>query len=471
MTDDTETNQNVAVDVDNFTLRNNKLRNDAIKNDNVDLLFRTVRDAGRWAFGTVFVEVWALNEDGTKLFRPDGGWWLDENYHMASLSETTLDDLIPAAPLAMGEGLAGVLWAESVRVNPAVAMITNEDNRNIVWREVNPIANDPDQPHNPRLKTIAKAGLGLAAAVPFNIRGTMGIVVYLARETCNQDKLKAPSNERYLRSAATLIGAAYAIRAPHTAAVLERKKEARKTFVKAVENLKTMKRLEGSSSMSVQGQEETDYGQKFWNTLRYKVLTIIHKFKGGGVAPPPSFTTKQALVTFVGAFSTLLALTSLNKKLTDEYGGDGRIVLGPFGALMTLQYGLTAAPASQPRNAIMGQLIAISIAIGVSHLNWELWLRQSLATALAITAMVKFGITHPPAGAAALIFSSGHFNWANLGTMLLGNVIAIVTATVINNLDMRRQYPTFYGISPLFDIFKKEKKDEQLERIDTTSLH
>jgi len=138
---------------------------------------------------------------------------------------------------------------------------------------------------------------------------------------------------------------------------------------------------------------------------------------------------------------------------------------------MTLQYGLTAAPASQPRNAIMGQLIAISIAIGVSHLNWELWLRQSLATALAITAMVKFGITHPPAGAAALIFSSGHFNWANLGTMLLGNVIAIVTATVINNLDMRRQYPTFYGISPLFDIFKKEKKDEQLERIDTTSLH
>lgn len=80
----------------------------------------------------------------------------------------------------------------------------------------------------------------------------------------------------------------------------------------------------------------------------------------------------------------------------------------PFGALMTLQYGLTAgkclkdvleflesisslhiffvlAPASQPRNAIVGQTLALCIARGIGEAsNVELWVRQTIATSLAI---------------------------------------------------------------------------------------
>jgi hypothetical protein len=38
-----------------------------------NLLHRAVADAGRWAYGTILVEVWALSEDHTLLSRPEAG--------------------------------------------------------------------------------------------------------------------------------------------------------------------------------------------------------------------------------------------------------------------------------------------------------------------------------------------------------------------------------------------------------------
>ena len=63
------------------------------------------------------------------------------------------------------------------------------------------------------------------------------------------------------------------------------------------------------------------------------------------------------------------------------------------------QYGLTAAPASQPRNAIVGQAVALVIAqlIG-TRTDMDIWLKQSVATSLAIAVMAKLGVIHPPAG-------------------------------------------------------------------------
>jgi CBS-domain-containing membrane protein len=131
---------------------------------------------------------------------------------------------------------------------------------------------------------------------------------------------------------------------------------------------------------------------------------------------------------------------------------------------MTLQYGLTAAPASQPRNAIVGQTIALLIAHGVGQMDiLEPWLKETLATTLAIGVMVKCGVTNPPAGAAALPFSTGTKSWQQIGMMILANVIAIVCAAIFNNLSERRQYPTFWGLRPIHDLIfgdeaEKEKK-------------
>jgi CBS-domain-containing membrane protein len=150
---------------------------------------------------------------------------------------------------------------------------------------------------------------------------------------------------------------------------------------------------------------------------------------------------------------------------------------------MTLQYGLAMAPASQPRNAICGQALAISIALVFAYIPetaLPLWVRVPLATATAIASLTRLGITHPPAGAAALIISSGGYDWVVLPLLLLGNAIAIITATLINNISDKRQYPTFlhFGLSPLVKALhcipnKQPKAREQkptLEKKETKSL-
>ena len=71
----------------------------------------------------------------------------------------------------------------------------------------------------------------------------------------------------------------------------------------------------------------------------------------------------------------------------------------PCGAFMMLLYGLTPAPSAQPRNAMIGQAMSMTIGMSISYMRFlPLWLRQSLGTSLAISAMVKHGILHPPAG-------------------------------------------------------------------------
>jgi HPP family len=120
---------------------------------------------------------------------------------------------------------------------------------------------------------------------------------------------------------------------------------------------------------------------------------------------------------------------------------------------MTLLYGLTAAPASQPRNVMYGQIVAMTVAALVSYApTVPVWLRQSVGAALAIAAMVKLGITHPPAGATALILATTASNsqrnpWGSMATSLFGHVVAIVMSTLINNTSNQRQYPIYWGFS------------------------
>lgn len=119
---------------------------------------------------------------------------------------------------------------------------------------------------------------------------------------------------------------------------------------------------------------------------------------------------------------------------------------------MTLQYGLAAAPSSQPRNAILGQTFGLLVAHGIGQsTQLDPWMKQSLATSLAIAVMAKLGVMHPPAGAAALLFSTGSRSWPQVGMMLVGNAVAIACATLFNNLNDKRQYPTFWGFRELRD--------------------
>jgi hypothetical protein len=138
-----------------------------------------------------------------------------------------------------------------------------------------------------------------------------------------------------------------------------------------------------------------------------------------------------------------------------SYGKEFGLVLGPFGALMTLVFSLTSAPASQPRNVVLGQLLSLFVAYGFGRTSIDSRIKACLSTSISISLMARLGITHPPAGASAMIFSSGLFSLAQVGIMLLANVIAVILGAWCNNISDKRQYPTSWHIAPLFSYLRR----------------
>ena len=184
--------------------------------------------------------------------------------------------------------------------------------------------------------------------------------------------------------------------------------------------------------------------QKKTLSIKKRIIMAARKWKGANNDPPPPFSNVEALWTFAGCFLTILMLLYFSDFI-NEQNSQYSLVLGPFGALVTLQYSLTSAPASQPRNVILGQAISISIALCMTYTRLEANIRRSLGTALCVSLMARLGVTHPPAGAAALIFTGGGYTWVHMGIMLAGNVLAIISAAGINNFNVKRQYPTSWG--------------------------
>jgi CBS-domain-containing membrane protein len=117
----------------------------------------------------------------------------------------------------------------------------------------------------------------------------------------------------------------------------------------------------------------------------------------------------------------------------------------PFGALVTLLYCLSSAPASQPRNAVAGQVLSIAVGLGFGRATQlPAWLRVNLATSLAVSLMAKLGVIHPPAGGSAFTFASGPFGWRAVVVYLVGVVVSILAAVLINNWSVERQYPIYW---------------------------
>jgi len=145
-------------------------------------------------------------------------------------------------------------------------------------------------------------------------------------------------------------------------------------------------------------------------------------------------------------------------------------VLGPISSVQTMVFGLTQAPASQPRNIMLANIVSTPIGIALRYIHnpndpWKMALTVGVATLLQ-TAM---GVVHPPATAMAVSFVTStrtlsSNEWKMYGVMLFACVVLIVNSTVFNNLSLQRQYPTSWGYLPDFVSSRirerKRKKNE-----------
>ena len=183
------------------------------------------------------------------------------------------------------------------------------------WRRISDLANDPDQPFNPRIHYLQnECELGFAAGVPFHIGASEGIVIYMARKTADVVKLVTSTNEEYLTHSSLMIGSAFALRQPRSAAEKERHQESDQTMrrlkqkmqalnamnrrvVSIVQEESLRKKMQAATSESETAKED-EARPGSWNPkcsslvrksakfLRRKVRSCCHKFWGSQTPPP-----------------------------------------------------------------------------------------------------------------------------------------------------------------------------------------
>lgn len=470
------------------------LREDNVREVEVDeeRLSRAVCDAGLYAHGIIGVEVWELDQDDGLLRIPRGGRWrhpyLNESDDLERLENEAHPQYTPASPCMPGVGLAGNLWFEStgvrklrkqssvgrsltnlgsfVRVQDAVASGTTKDRQehqmdNIIrWRDLKSLLVDPDTAKEERLGLMYNAGFCLAAGVPFETGGSKGIVVFLARDHANQAHLLTTENQAYMVRSSDVIGSIIASVDARRASLVYKKSVSSAAFRKArrslVSSIDMAAKQGATSSESPFVEEEADRqlgrqtlskARQVQNEAKRRLLLWLKKCRGGDLQAPPAMTFRQAAWTWIGCFVGLLILSAMNEYAQKLSENEFLLLIGPFGALMTLQYGLTAAPASQPRNVILGQAIAGAVSMSFTYIPESMlstWMRRAVGPAFSIATMLKLGIPHPPAGAHSVIYASGQYGWMFYFLVVFASIISVIPATVVNNMSEKRQYPTYW---------------------------
>lgn len=167
-------------------------------------------------------------------------------------------------------------------------------------------------------------------------------------------------------------------------------------------------------------------------------VRFLTKMKGKGKSPL-QVHVKDVITGLLGGFITIFSLLFLTNMTSATW------LMAPFGASCVLAFGVWNAPLSQPRNIIGGHFVSTFVGLAISHiLGNEPWV-IGLAVGLAIALMMLTKTTHPPAGADPLVVMLGGYSWSYLITpVLIGSIVIVFIALIINNLRSNREYPTFW---------------------------
>lgn len=140
--------------------------------------------------------------------------------------------------------------------------------------------------------------------------------------------------------------------------------------------------------------------------------------------------------------------------------------------MAVLEFYAIEAPLAQPRNAFFGQalscLIGVSVAkIFLHHPDFKSvqWAGGALACACATSVMALTQTVHPPAGATALLAvvddSLVAMGWFMIPVVLLGSVLMLAVALVVNNV--QRRFPMYWWTPRKLEP-KTAKNDQEMEK-------
>ena len=394
-----------------------------------------INETGNNSYGIIGVDVWYLDEENGTLshFNDASGInWVSPIYKdqleqgdikmkeildsLEQLNEQTVETKIS------GVGLAGNFW----QLYGDSAGTGGDWNQPLLWRDLREFTTDPDQMPSARLIPLAKV-FGKCTGIPFSIQGKFkGVVLYFVRANCDVTAMTSSVNANFLHFSSQYIGAASAMTEARTKSVAKRKEIVTKTwsrFMLAFRAARTFKSLLGDSSLRILNEttapnSQTEAAGKkqslFYDNIRKflhranrirhvvqnktlsKAKSLQKKSMQPPLSPPPGASVATSAWNSFGCFITLLVLFGLNFFVNDMSNGDYAIILGPFGALLTLQFALTAAPAAQPRNSMYGFILSLMTSLLCKYLLFELahvpqWIAAAIGVSLAIGGMSHSG--------------------------------------------------------------------------------
>jgi CBS-domain-containing membrane protein len=122
----------------------------------------------------------------------------------------------------------------------------------------------------------------------------------------------------------------------------------------------------------------------------------------------------------------------------------GLFLAGSFGSSMVLLFGYPESPFAQPKNVFFGHLVTSLVGVLVlQFVPVDQFLQIAIAVSLGIFVMILLGITHPPAGGNPIIVILGMASYKYLlNPIILGSVIMIACAIIINRFILKKNYPT-----------------------------
>ncbi|KAH7101764.1 HPP family-domain-containing protein [Auriculariales sp. MPI-PUGE-AT-0066] len=189
--------------------------------------------------------------------------------------------------------------------------------------------------------------------------------------------------------------------------------------------------------------------------------------------PPSPHRATVWIWSFIGAFAGITALFMLFGRSHYFQARHVPPIIGSFAASAVLCFGAIQAPFSQPRALVGGHLLASIIGVCINKIFALLppdryedlrWLSAALSCAVTIVGMDMLNVTHPPAGATALLACSEDgitaIGWLYIPVILLSSLIMLVIALCTNNI--QRRYPVYWlaptpAISqPLLPISKND---------------